>query len=73
MVGSAVIPYAAFVPAPLRADGQAVTSRESRQAAVPAAERVPPMTRTGIEALRVAAARTRLGNATLGTIIDTWA
>lgn len=73
MVGRAVIPYAAFVPAPLRADGQTVASRESRQAAVPAAERVRPMARTGIEALRVAAARTRLGNATLGTIIDTWA
>jgi hypothetical protein len=70
MVGRAVIPYAAFVPAPLRADGQAVASR---QAAVPAAERVRPMARAGIEALRVATARTRLGNATLGTIIDTWA
>jgi hypothetical protein len=73
MVGSAVIPYAAFVPAPLREGAQAVASRESRQTAAPAAERVRPMARTGIEALRVAAARTRLGNATLGTIIDTWA
>jgi hypothetical protein len=73
MVGSAVIPYAAFVTAPLRADGQAVASRESRPAALPAAERVRPAARSGIEALRIAAARTRLDNATLGTIIDTWA